>query len=196
MIRKALADALKNHAVRSVVSDTKLTKILSQDYEPHFSLKHMFKDVQLAIHVANSREIDLPATTATAGVMYGGLTRGWADEDFSVLARYYQKEPEQIFLNVPSPATPAPQPLAEPPTAAPELPKEPPRESTAAELRDVGIKLPDLPSRRNCSGTRAAEAGGRARNGEARNRTGQRQWPARAGAARTDQALVWQRLAS
>ncbi len=68
----ALTDALQYHAVRSGVTDAKLAKILERDYEPHFSLKHMFKDVQLGIHVANSLDIDLPATTATAGVMYGG----------------------------------------------------------------------------------------------------------------------------
>ena len=51
-------------------------RMIKGDFEPHFSMKHMFKDVQLAIHVANSLDIDIPATTATAGVMYGGLNRG------------------------------------------------------------------------------------------------------------------------
>ena len=89
---RALDEALKHHGVRSGVSDAKLAKILDRDYEPHFSLKHMFKDVQLGIHIANSLDVDLPATTAAAGVMYGGLTKGWADLDFAVLARSYQKE--------------------------------------------------------------------------------------------------------
>ena len=69
---KALRDALENNAIRSGTTDLKLAKILHRDYEPHFSLKHMFKDVQLGIHIANALDIDLPATTATAGVMYGG----------------------------------------------------------------------------------------------------------------------------
>ena len=43
-----------NNAIRSVTMDLKLAKILDRDYEPHFSLKHMFKDVQLGIHIANA----------------------------------------------------------------------------------------------------------------------------------------------
>jgi 3-hydroxyisobutyrate dehydrogenase-like beta-hydroxyacid dehydrogenase len=136
---RSLNEALKHHGVRSGVADAKLTKILDRDYDPHFSLKHMFKDVQLGIHIANSLDIDLPATTATAGVMYGGLTRGWADEDFAVLGRIYQKEPE------PAPLPPAPKPADLAP-AAPEEKKEPPRESTPEELRNMGIKVPEPPA--------------------------------------------------
>jgi len=187
----ALAEALKVHGARSALIDDKLAKILDRNYEPHFSLKHMFKDVQLGIHVANSLDIDLPATTSTAGVMYGGLTRGWADEDYSVLARTYQKEnePAPLFIapplkplekaapvtapaTAPAPVQAAPAPIAPPalesapvtptltPPAAEIAPtlnqaiesspspapaaekKEPPRESTADELRDIGINVP------------------------------------------------------
>jgi 3-hydroxyisobutyrate dehydrogenase-like beta-hydroxyacid dehydrogenase len=158
---KALAEALKPHAVRSGVTDAKLAKMLDRDYDPHFSLKHMFKDVQLGIHIANSLDIDLPATTSTAGVMYGGLTRGWADEDFAVLARNYQKEDQPAPLYVapkpeavaPSGVKPGPL-LVEPakeqpkelPPAAPVAKKEAPRDPTPQELRDVGVKLPEPPA--------------------------------------------------
>jgi 3-hydroxyisobutyrate dehydrogenase-like beta-hydroxyacid dehydrogenase len=122
-----LAEALKHHGVRSDVTDAKLAKILQRDYEPHFSLKNMFKDVQLGIHIANSLDIDLPASTTTAGVMYGGLTRGWADEDFSVLARSYQKEDQPANLPGPQagampekavPADMTPSPLTSSPLVA------------------------------------------------------------------------------
>jgi 3-hydroxyisobutyrate dehydrogenase-like beta-hydroxyacid dehydrogenase len=155
----ALETALKNHAVRSGITDAKLAKMLARDYEPHFSLKHMFKDVQLGIHIANSLDIDLPATTSTAGVMYGGLTRGWADQDFSVLARSYQKEDEPKPLPIEPPKQPEAQgpAQADAPPATGELPKtppsepappekkEPPRPSTPEELRDMGIHVPDAP---------------------------------------------------
>ena len=38
----------------------KLPKMIAADYEPHFSLKHMFKDVQLGIHMANALDIEVP----------------------------------------------------------------------------------------------------------------------------------------
>lgn len=90
-----LAAALEHHGARSGLTDQKLPKMLARDYEPHFSMKHMFKDVQLGIHIANALDIDLPATTATAGVMYGALTRGWADLDYSALAKIYQADEER-----------------------------------------------------------------------------------------------------
>jgi len=150
---QALSEALKNHAVRSGITDLKLAKIIERDYEPHFSLKHMFKDVQLGIHIANSLDIDLPATTATAGVMYGGLTRGWADLDFAVLARSYQKEYEAAALPakqeeplppiippLPGASAPGPEkasPFARKEEAFPDLSDD--------DLRHVGIAIPEEP---------------------------------------------------
>jgi len=136
---QTLMEALKHHGVRSGISDMKLASILKRDYEAHFSLKHMFKDVQLGIHIANSLDIDLPATTATAGVMYGGLTKGWSDEDFSVVARTYQQE---AVAPLEPPATSA-APEEKSPPGGDALP---PRELTAEELRNVGIKVPDAPA--------------------------------------------------
>ena len=72
--------------------DLKLPKMIAGDYEPHFSLKHMFKDVQLGIHMANALDIEIPATTVTAGVMYGALNRGWGDLDFSALYKIYEPQ--------------------------------------------------------------------------------------------------------
>ena len=74
-----LAAAIEQNACRSGVIDLKLPKMMSGDYEPHFSLKHMFKDVQLGIHMANALDIEIPTTTVTAGVMYGALNQGWGD---------------------------------------------------------------------------------------------------------------------
>jgi 3-hydroxyisobutyrate dehydrogenase-like beta-hydroxyacid dehydrogenase len=161
---RALVEALKNHGVRSDAIDAKLAKILDRDYEPHFSLKHMFKDVQLGIHIANSLDIDLPATTSTAGVMYGGLTRGWSDEDFSVLARSYQTENQPLPLYTPpspkplekTPPAPAPadtnppapsQPAGAPGAPAPSVPKREPEAGTGVEeLLGAGVKIPDSPA--------------------------------------------------
>lgn len=114
-----LADALEHHGVRSAVLDQKLGQIVHRDYEPHFSLKHMFKDVQLGIHIANSLDLDIPATTATAGVMYGGLNRGWGDLDFAALAKIYEPEEKPQAL-LPAPAeTPPPVEIIPPSTAEP-----------------------------------------------------------------------------
>ncbi|MGB8352722.1 MAG: NAD(P)-binding domain-containing protein [Chthoniobacteraceae bacterium] len=92
-----LPKALEQHGVRSGLLDAKLPKIIASDYDTHFSVKHMFKDVQLAIQAANNFDIDIPATTATAGVLYASINQGWADLDYSSIAKFYEipgKEPE------------------------------------------------------------------------------------------------------
>ncbi len=81
--------AIENNACRSGTTDIKLPKMVAADYDPHFSLKHMFKDVQLAIHMANALDIEVPATTVTAGVMYGALNHGWAELDFASIFKLY-----------------------------------------------------------------------------------------------------------
>jgi len=95
-----LAAAIEQNACRSGVIDLKLPKMISGDYEAHFSLKHMFKDVQLGIHMANALDIEIPATTVTAGVMYGALNQGWGDLDFSALFKNYA--PAEIFEELPA----------------------------------------------------------------------------------------------
>ncbi len=86
---EALAEAIENNAMRSGVTDLKLPLMLNGDYAPHFSLKHMFKDVQLGIELANKLELDVPATSTVGGVMYGAVMKGWGDLDYAAVAKLY-----------------------------------------------------------------------------------------------------------
>jgi 3-hydroxyisobutyrate dehydrogenase-like beta-hydroxyacid dehydrogenase len=81
--------ALENNAARSGVSDLKLPCMLDADFAPRFSLKNMFKDVQIGLAMAEEKDIELPAAGAFAGIAMAGLQRGWGDEDFSVISRFY-----------------------------------------------------------------------------------------------------------
>jgi 3-hydroxyisobutyrate dehydrogenase-like beta-hydroxyacid dehydrogenase len=86
---EALAEAIANNAMRSGVTDLKLPVMMSGDYAPHFSLKHMFKDVQLGIELANKLELDVPATSTVGGVMYGAVMKGWGDLDYAAVSKLY-----------------------------------------------------------------------------------------------------------
>lgn len=86
---RKLAIALQANAVRSAVSDAKIPCMLTGDFEPRFSLKHMFKDVQLALGLAGEKKIELPVAAAFAGAAMAGLQQGWGDADFSVISRFY-----------------------------------------------------------------------------------------------------------
>jgi 3-hydroxyisobutyrate dehydrogenase-like beta-hydroxyacid dehydrogenase len=84
-----LTAALEHHGIRSGITDMKLPKMIEGDYEPHFSLKHMLKDVQFGENLADKLKLDLPATAATADAMRDGVEKGWAELDFaSVMKRY------------------------------------------------------------------------------------------------------------
>lgn len=109
---EAFGAALQQNACKSGVIELKLPKMLTGDYSPHFSLKHMFKDVQLGIQMANSMKLEIPLTAATAGVMFGGMNKGWADMDFASVFKNYDEvlpaKPEVISLTT-SPVSPAPE---------------------------------------------------------------------------------------
>lgn len=84
-----LSRALEYNAARSPVIDMKLPSMVSGDFDTRFSLKNMFKDVQLAISAADEKNLELPAAAAFAGIAMAGIERGWGDADFSVISRFY-----------------------------------------------------------------------------------------------------------
>jgi len=149
-----LASAMEHHAARSVFVDMKLPGMIAGNYEPHFSLKHMFKDVQIALQMANDAGLHVPATATAAAVLYNGIVQGWGEEDFTCIAKLSvpldEKQPEPELPVVPAtseaPAEAKPevavavdakteQPSS--PAAEPDQPKEQAAETNASE--------PDLP---------------------------------------------------
>ena len=87
---EALVHAIELNAMRSGVTDLKLPKMIASDYEPHFSVKHMFKDVKLGIQLANKLDLEVPATSCVAGVLFNAISRGWGDLDYAALAKTYE----------------------------------------------------------------------------------------------------------
>jgi 3-hydroxyisobutyrate dehydrogenase-like beta-hydroxyacid dehydrogenase len=87
-----LRDALEYHAVRSAVIDMKLEAMLDGNYEPHFSVKHMFKDVQIGREMADNLGLQLPETSTVENLLYRCLEENWADLDFSALYKVYDSD--------------------------------------------------------------------------------------------------------
>ncbi len=87
-----LADALEANGCCSDLIRMKLPSILEGDFEPHFSLKNMFKDAQLALGLANESKIEIPALSTTASIMFKTIQKGHGEEDYSVLAVNYTPE--------------------------------------------------------------------------------------------------------
>ena len=85
------------------------------------------------------------ATTATAGVIYGGLSRGWGEQDLSIVSEVYAEPMESTAPQAPAspPAAPAPPEMQE------AEPAEPGAEETVEDLEkqpaDMTVKVTQGP---------------------------------------------------
>ena len=78
----------------------KLPKIIEGDFEPHFSVKHMLKDLRLAEKIARTLDLDLAMNEAVRNALIEEVKRGRADDDYSSIARRYL--PEGVPLDMQS----------------------------------------------------------------------------------------------
>jgi 3-hydroxyisobutyrate dehydrogenase-like beta-hydroxyacid dehydrogenase len=86
---EALPEALENHAAGSALAGMKVPAMILDDFEPRFALKHMFKDVKIALGMAKDAGMELPAAAAFAGAAVSAMQNGQADADFSSIARLF-----------------------------------------------------------------------------------------------------------
>src|SRR5260370_1153291 len=70
----------------------KLPKMMDGNFEPHFALKHMLKDMLIAGRLGLSYHLELAVATAARDRLLEQEQRGYAEEDFSVIARKYFPE--------------------------------------------------------------------------------------------------------
>lgn len=77
--------ALKLNASRSGIADLKEPKLRARDWSPQFSVKHMAKDLRLAMETAG--DLPLPQAREVLRAYEAGLAQGWGDEDFAGLMR-------------------------------------------------------------------------------------------------------------
>ncbi len=78
-------EALHLNVGRSGLSDLKEAKFRAQDYAPQFSLKHMNKDLRLALETAG--DLNLPAAKALKSFYDKGMESGFGDDDFTGVIR-------------------------------------------------------------------------------------------------------------
>jgi 3-hydroxyisobutyrate dehydrogenase-like beta-hydroxyacid dehydrogenase len=78
-------EALHINVGRSGLSDLKEPKFREKDYAPQFSLKHMDKDLRLALETAGV--LDLPATSTLKSFYDKGMRSGYGEDDFTGLIR-------------------------------------------------------------------------------------------------------------
>jgi 3-hydroxyisobutyrate dehydrogenase-like beta-hydroxyacid dehydrogenase len=85
-------EAMRSNASHSTTLAMKLPKMLNRDFEPHFSVKHMLKDMQIANQIGLSHYLDLGVTAAARDQLLEQMHWGHGDDDYSIVARKYLHE--------------------------------------------------------------------------------------------------------
>ena len=103
--------AMKSNASNSTTLEMKVPLMLAGDFEPHFSVKHMLKDVRIAAKLAREFSLDLPVTEVSSDMLLAELKQGRGDADYSSVAQKYFSGPQKIVR-------PEPRKIEEPPKPA------------------------------------------------------------------------------
>jgi 3-hydroxyisobutyrate dehydrogenase-like beta-hydroxyacid dehydrogenase len=83
------AAAMKGNGSYSATLDMKLPMMMEGNFEPHFSVKHMLKDVVIATRLARNFGIEFGATDASRHGLTEEMRQGRGDADYSSLFRQY-----------------------------------------------------------------------------------------------------------
>ncbi len=81
--------AMHNNGSNSSTLDMKLPMMIEGNFEAHFSVKHMLKDVVIATRLARGFGIEFGATDASRHGLTEEMRQGRGDDDYSSLFRQY-----------------------------------------------------------------------------------------------------------
>src|SRR5947207_5731678 len=84
-------EAMRINASYSGTLAMKLPKMLDRDFAPHFSVKHMLKDMQIASQIALSHYLDLGVTAAARNQLLEQMQWGHGDDDYSAVLRKFHE---------------------------------------------------------------------------------------------------------
>jgi 3-hydroxyisobutyrate dehydrogenase-like beta-hydroxyacid dehydrogenase len=84
-------EALARNVAHSGLADLKQPKLRERDYSAQFALKHMDKDLRLALETAADLSLPLEQTKQLKTIYDQGMDVGWKDDDFIGLIRLLEK---------------------------------------------------------------------------------------------------------
>jgi 3-hydroxyisobutyrate dehydrogenase-like beta-hydroxyacid dehydrogenase len=131
-------EAMRSNASYSTTMEMKLPKMLGREFEPHFSVKHMLKDMQIANQIGLSHYLDLGVTAAARDQLLEQMHWGHGDDDYSSVARKYLHQPEPaVGEELPSGEQDEQTDIGEPTTS--------PAEPESENLEQQNPVMPDSP---------------------------------------------------
>ena len=131
-------EALKQNASNSGTLDLKVAQMVAADFKPHFSVKHMLKDMQIANRMGRHFDLDLTVAGATRDRLLDEARQGRGDDDYSSIARRFLPFVKTPDLEERQPDLFSPKPVA--------VPHENPEfiEQQLAELEKTQIPAPSF----------------------------------------------------
>src|SRR6266567_3660699 len=75
-------EAMQDNASYSATLAMKVPKMVEHNFEPHFSVKHMLKDMKIANQLGVSHNLDLGVTAAARDQLFDQMQWGHGDDDF------------------------------------------------------------------------------------------------------------------
>ncbi len=102
LVRKAgisaelFSRAMKSNASNSTTIEMKVPLMIAGNFEPHFSVKHMLKDLRIGVNLAREHGLDLPVTEISGDMLLAELKQGRGDADYSSVAQKYFPVPGKV----------------------------------------------------------------------------------------------------
>ena len=81
--------AMQGNGSNSATLNMKLPKMLRREFDAHFSVKHMLKDMQIASRLGLSHHLELGVSAAARDRLMEQLQNGHGDEDYSAVIRKF-----------------------------------------------------------------------------------------------------------
>ncbi len=141
LVRKAgipadlFSRAMKANASNSTTLEMKIPLIVAGNFETHFSIKHMLKDVRIGLKLAEAHGLDLPVAEVSGDMLLAEMKQGRGDADYSSVAQKYFPAPQKIVGS--EPEKPAEAPKQPPAPVVEEIEAEPPEIEPIVELRSI-----------------------------------------------------------
>ncbi|MDC4206211.1 MAG: NAD(P)-dependent oxidoreductase [Candidatus Manganitrophus sp.] len=86
---EAILEVLTSGALASPLLRLKGEAVLKENFEPLFSLKHMAKDVHLAVEESERKEFEAPISRLLDGLFQEAQRRNFGEEDYAALIKVF-----------------------------------------------------------------------------------------------------------
>ncbi len=88
--RRQMFELIQSSMARAGIIDIKAPLIFKGDFSPSFPLRLMHKDLGLALELGNQLSVPMPIAAATREVFNATRALGYADADYSVIAKFFE----------------------------------------------------------------------------------------------------------